>query len=94
MTKNQHVILTALCGCCLLLSVVVVVVNGFNKNKIATLNQIQAVVNQGNACQQQLQGIAMAVGEKSMTNFKLREMLSKYGIAYKPSTENKREGGK
>lgn len=94
MTKNQHVILTALCGFCLLLSVVVVVVNGFNKNKIATLNQLQAIVNQGGACQQQLQSIATAAGEKSMTNYKLREMLAKYGISYKPNTETKREGGK
>ena len=94
MSKLQHVILMAICGFCLLFSVLIVILNSLNKGQANDLNQRQAFVNQGAQCQQRLQGIAMAVGEKSLTNYRMKELLAKYGMSFKPSADAGKEAGK
>lgn len=80
MKSIQSLILTALCGLCLLAAVALVAVSAANRGIERGLQEQQTVINKGQVSQQIGTAIVRDLANLSVNNAKIRELLARNGI--------------
>ncbi len=89
MNKREHLILTIAGGLCLLAVLGLLTVRYLNQRQAARLANYQAVLQQaGPALEQETSNLCNAIGERSISNPRMKEILTRYGIQYTPPAAN------